>query len=315
MSGRAMKTVRSDFLVHWTGGKDIEEEYADTESKDYQDKGARREKYIIRLRTTLEDGLWMNSVDIGLHSEPDGGLWETIHWPATCFTEIKLSNVDEHAQMYGFLGFGFTRQFVMERCGGPVIYVPGIKELDLGAMDVVSHHFHKLIKVIWFLAQRTTILKPLDSQTGVVIPEEISEFTEFVSAIGLGKFLVDSGYLDRSEDPRVIFDNLRSSLITCAVFVKVMSDSDCYRNFQRLEESEWRIPYTKLMVDKGKIRKTGMVEPAGKIPFNNNDLKVLIFPDEETRREALDDPYINSWLFTKPIKPPVIATVKECLQF
>ena len=43
----------------------------------------------------------------------------------TCFTEIRLSASDVHAQQYGRLGFGFSRRFVIERYGGPVHYIYG----------------------------------------------------------------------------------------------------------------------------------------------------------------------------------------------
>jgi hypothetical protein len=40
-----------------------------------------------------------------------------------CFTEIRLSQAEDHAKKYGHLGIGFHRDFVLERMGNPVLYV------------------------------------------------------------------------------------------------------------------------------------------------------------------------------------------------
>jgi len=53
--------IRSDFLIHWTG-KDIERKYNDPKSIDIK-----REKYICRLKTTLDlekGGLWITDSSI-----------------------------------------------------------------------------------------------------------------------------------------------------------------------------------------------------------------------------------------------------------
>ena len=41
-----------------------------------------------------------------------------------CFTEIRLSQAQTHAERYGKLGIGFTRDFIMNKGGRPVIYIP-----------------------------------------------------------------------------------------------------------------------------------------------------------------------------------------------
>jgi len=41
-----------------------------------------------------------------------------------CFTEIRLSEAQTHAQRFGKLGIGFKREFIMDKGGRPVIYVP-----------------------------------------------------------------------------------------------------------------------------------------------------------------------------------------------
>ncbi|HGJ64905.1 TPA: hypothetical protein ENS27_05880 [bacterium] len=54
--------------------------------------------------------------------------------PMLCLTEIKLSIINRHTQLYGGLGFGFTRSFVLEIHGTPVKYVDGTDK------DIFSYH-------------------------------------------------------------------------------------------------------------------------------------------------------------------------------
>ncbi len=106
-------TSRSDFLIHWTG-KDIHRDYITL--CDIQ-----REKYLDRLRGTLCGGLWM--MKIPEKFKLDAGPELRYEIPATCFTEIKLSDTYEHTKHYGCLGFGFNRSFVLSQWGQPVQYV------------------------------------------------------------------------------------------------------------------------------------------------------------------------------------------------
>lgn len=107
-------TLRSDFLIHWTG-KCIQTNYRCLNDK-------QRVRYVDRLLGTLKGGLWMMPtreefiLDVGERLNYDGV-------PATCFTEIKLSATHKHTQHYGCLGFGFKRSFVIRQCGQPVQYV------------------------------------------------------------------------------------------------------------------------------------------------------------------------------------------------
>jgi hypothetical protein len=59
--------------------------------------------------------------------------------------------------------------------------------------------------------------------------------------------------------------------------------------------------------------------PACIIPFAQKDLKVVIFPDDKTRKQALSEAYpgkyIVKWLFREPGNVPIIATINECLHF
>jgi len=105
--------MRSDFLVHWTG-RDICTRSAELTAQ-------LRSAYIDRLADVLSNGFWMTLPTE--HVQGFNGSWIQYQTPMTCFTEIRLSQAQEHASRYGLLGVGVDRRFVLDRYGGPVHYV------------------------------------------------------------------------------------------------------------------------------------------------------------------------------------------------
>jgi len=313
------ETLRSDFLIHWTG-KDIQTNYKTL-------CGTQRQEYIHRLHTTLDrdsGGLWMRKMEMELDAK--------FCWPATCFTEIKLSDTEKHTERYGCLGFGFSRKFVMERFGAPVQYVAGKKERDMEAEDNISLRLSELLLVSNFLTGKTLEPEsPIIDHKQEYKPQKNCHFAKFIKGCRLEKLEQEwqdkkelAQYLDRyTKCPSQVFAYLRAAAMSCGIFVKKMSDEKCDHAFELLDEAEWRIPYTDEMANKDgrqKIWKTGLADPPYKIPFTRDDLKILILPDEKTRKLAFDEEDtvgkdIVEWLFEKPAEVPIIATVKECLQF
>ena len=105
--------MRTDFLVHWIGKDIVLDPLALTD--------ADRSAYVDRLAGIVADGLWMTTPRERI--EGNNGAWIEYTIPMTCFTEIRLSEAQSHSRQYGLLGMGVTRQFVLDRFGGPVHYV------------------------------------------------------------------------------------------------------------------------------------------------------------------------------------------------
>lgn len=99
-------TIHSKFLIHWTGN--------DTTLDN-------KNSYINRLKDVLQNGLQMRPGEETIYGA--GGSYIKAEIARVCFTEIKLSQTEKHARMYGQLGVGFNRDFVLEREGNPVFYV------------------------------------------------------------------------------------------------------------------------------------------------------------------------------------------------
>ena len=103
--------IHSKILVHWTGnGND------DIESKPESD---RPQLYLDRLIDDCKHGLYTKRT-----SEDVIRGWKIDDIVRLCFTEIRLSQAEKHAERYGKLGIGFTRDFIMKKGGRPVIYIP-----------------------------------------------------------------------------------------------------------------------------------------------------------------------------------------------
>jgi hypothetical protein len=104
-----MMTIHSKILVHWTG-KDIETN---------PDQDEKSQLYVERLKDDLQQGLYAKpTVEDSIRNVKLKGITRL------CFTEIRLSQVQTHAERYGKLGLGFPRDFIMNKGGRPVIYIP-----------------------------------------------------------------------------------------------------------------------------------------------------------------------------------------------
>jgi hypothetical protein len=103
--------IHSKFLVHWTGnGKD------DIENKP---ESSRPRLYLQRVIDYYQNGLFAKRTNEAVIR----GM-QIKNIIRLCFTEIRLSQAQTHAVRYGKLGIGFTRDFIMNRGGRPVIYIP-----------------------------------------------------------------------------------------------------------------------------------------------------------------------------------------------
>ena len=134
-------TTHSKLLVHWTG-KNI-----NLDNKKMDDD--LRKKYVDLLKDDLCKGLCMNPGKETIYGKEDREVTAKI--ARVCFTEIKLTQTEEHSKRYGKLGIGFNRDFVLEREGNPVFYVQN------GERGHIIQNLNKLIS--W--------MKKLPYNTGV----------------------------------------------------------------------------------------------------------------------------------------------------
>ena len=105
--------IHSKFVVHWTGN--------DFHRRNTAITARIREQYVERLRDDCLNGLFMKPGEETIHGSNGTSLTAWIS--RVCFTEVRLSQAEDHARLYGMLGIGFHRDFALSREGNPVLYV------------------------------------------------------------------------------------------------------------------------------------------------------------------------------------------------
>lgn len=101
--------VHSKILVHWTGKQDIEKQAEEVQAS----------LFVGRLKDYYNNGLYLRRTE-----EPVLRRLQIKNLLRLCFTEIRLSQAEDHSEKYGKLGVGFSREFILDRSGRPVIYIP-----------------------------------------------------------------------------------------------------------------------------------------------------------------------------------------------
>jgi hypothetical protein len=230
--------IHSTFLVHWTG-------------KDFDPNAANiREQYVERLKNCCQLGLYMN---IGRETINGSNSKEVMAFIArVCFTEIRLSQAQTHANLYGKLGIGFDRNFVLERMGGPAFYVQN------SANGVIIEHF--------------------DYLHGFLANNHHNDM--------LARLQVIMGYLKNMSTP---------------------GDTDlvCY------EEMEWRVVHLKCLEMRYVVPEKGIAN-IYRLKFDPEDVKLIVFPDKETKLLALGDADILNFF---KMSHPIMTTISDCMNF
>lgn len=104
-----------------------------------------------------------------------------------------------------------------------------------------------------------------------------------------------------------------------AVLMKGMSNTGA-DDFAYLEEQEWRIPHSYEAENAGLMKKPPVGFPASPtgpeyvLPLAPDEVKLLVFPDDQTRAAASVDSRVTGWLARRS-GPPVMLTLDECLRF
>ncbi len=117
------KAIHSDFLIHWTGARDIDQiKHPDWYGgKDSTTDELVTSLYLERILNTFKYGLWLTEEDV-LTLTFGAETIDVPTIPRISFTELKISQARGHANKYGRFGIGVKRPFVVQRFGRPVIY-------------------------------------------------------------------------------------------------------------------------------------------------------------------------------------------------
>jgi hypothetical protein len=122
-------SIRSEILIHWTG-KHLSSE---------TDESKIISGYLELIKSIYSDGLRYSRAEEDEVVLGAGGASSTIpKIPMICYTELRLSNVQEHTSRYGKMGIGFRRDWLMRHGANPVFYVQnrgeGVVNTNLAAI-------------------------------------------------------------------------------------------------------------------------------------------------------------------------------------
>ncbi len=222
----------SKFVVHWTGQKDLEP-LPDADKTD---------QYALRLKDWYRNGLFTRKTDELVIRLPRPGhgyvsKQKMKQLARLCFTEIRLSQAKSHSQRYGKLGIGFNRDFIANKGGRPVIYLPWeakarlLDECIWQAWDKAksqgNHEIEKLLK--WILA----FCKPMSNGKPESSPDFEDYYEEMEWRLVYGESLDASGiFVPDSVQPHAFRMKFQPGDVAVIVFPntdvmrKTLNDSD-----------------------------------------------------------------------------------------
>lgn len=252
---------KSSLLTHWTG-KDISKNTMNLDSdisrvinnistKESHD-------YVDRIISIIAKGLWMTVPKESIIGHSPGDYCRLKYETAmTCFTELRLSEAEKHCKKYGLAGIVVDRKFLLDRLGGPVLYVRSRpQEALVGNMKVAIEYLEKM---------------------------------------HTGKVTIATGCQISSEDAIECLKQIIANMKSMSFIPKTdpaSTEDLSEENFEYIDEHEWRITHKKSLVDNSKIISYSGdgdgIRPQFLIPMTVSDLKMILVPNELSRKLLLE---------------------------
>jgi hypothetical protein len=113
-------------------------------------------KQLDIFKLIVSKGLRCSNIQIKFG---DGGL---VHNQVVCFTDIPLSECDEHAAIYGKFGIGFKKSFVKKNGGNPVRYFVDYLPSETADSSLVENRgmlYHNICFHFQFMRQLEEFLR------------------------------------------------------------------------------------------------------------------------------------------------------------
>ncbi len=216
------------------------------------------------FKSIITDGLRCSKIQIKFG---DGGI---VHNKAVCFTDIPLSECDEHTAVYGKFGIGFKKSFVKRNGGNPVRYfvdyLPGetfdesiIENRGLLYLNLCDHF--KFVKLIRDLLNQDSMTGFYDDKQNVIIPRDQlqSLYDQEISILSYEKEMGDLGPA-RDETKEI----------------------DLY-----YKEREWRLVPCNANIISGSVNYVEQGNDAF-YKFHRGDVNVVVAPNDDIRTEILN---------------------------
>jgi hypothetical protein len=271
-------TIHDSMLFRWMG--------YDIDKPELKDQPAPRRKeltvkpsltesqvgdYLNRLRDALNPKIGLK---VSAYSDADAvGNHSYIAKPKPClfFTEQAAGDPEEHWRLYGRLGFGFSKRFIFDCGGRPVIYAGGGKDPVLASIGYI----------------RKTLSKSKEFKDGHKIRQEFETLARFIKCTTMSRENVGEAK-PKPAEPVAKIKADRKEIKTARVINKLINlrEFPDAQTIRFLREREWRL----LQRDKDTQRwrldangSTWFTPEAGK------ELQLIIVPCNLILHQAYED--------------------------
>jgi hypothetical protein len=96
---------------------------------------------------------------------------------------------------------------------------------------------------------------------------------------------------------------------TLLAYLKNMNDRDS-ENLEYYDELEWRVTRLNRLESEGRLTIVDKIKYQYMLKLKPHEVKVLVFPDEETKKRAFEDVK-----FSKLVEKPIYLTIDDCENF
>jgi hypothetical protein len=110
----------------------------------------------------------------------------------------------------------------------------------------------------------------------------------------------------KSNDPS---GNILLEYRTLLAYFKNMNDRGS-ENLEYYDELEWRVTHLNRLESEGRLSVVDRTNHVYLLKLKPGDVKVLVFPDEETKKRAF-----NNTRFSRLIEKPICLTIDDCENF
>ena len=108
-------------------------------------------------------------------------------------------------------------------------------------------------------------------------------------------------------DPK--YKDILAEYRTLLAYFKNMNDRGC-NDLKYYDELEWRVAHLNRLESEGRIAVVDRAKYEYMLKLNPSDVKVLVFPDDETRKLAFERPGLSELLDS-----PICLTINDCENF
>lgn len=289
---RRYSDVHRRQLFYWLGNHI---DYPDGGNKRTRLEERHRKQYIAALRGVLQQGkgLWMKAPRIPdtLGDDRNGFA---VNRPITCFTEWLVGECLPHTTRYGRLGLGFSRQFVIQRGGHPLLYTKGTRQ------DVYTGN---LIALHRFLHDEDQ-MKGCDPEELQQLRMRLDYLAHFVKRLN-----PPPSPEARAKHRKAVAKRKPKMDATEARYMRRFGKRLLY-----LEEREWRIVHHGGGAF-GRYFKPGPGGPGRPefyIPFApGKDLFTLVLPDNETLNMVMNNKFFIKRLFSRDTPHVTVLSLED----